>query len=47
MFLAEVGGMFFVTLVGTLVQLRLFRDEDVEKDDMFAAQDEGRKFGCF
>lgn len=41
------GGMIALTIAGSLVQLRLFRDEETDKEDMFAGEDEGRKCGCF
>jgi len=41
------GGMVVLTIAGSLVQLRLFRDEETDKEDMFAGEDEGRKCGCF
>ena len=44
---AYFGGFVVLFIVGALIQLRLFRDEDVDEDDMFENQDEARKCGCF
>jgi hypothetical protein len=33
--------------VGFIVQLRVFRDENVDKEDEFAGEEEGRRCGCF
>lgn len=42
-----LGGLVVLTVVGTLVQAYLFRDDSTDKDDMFDRQEEGRVCGCF
>jgi hypothetical protein len=42
-----LGGVVVGTLVGSLVQLYIFRDENKEDDDYLSAEDEGRVCGCF
>ena len=42
-----IVGIFFITAVGSGVQLYLFRDEGKEDDDFMATEDEGRTCGCF
>uniref|UniRef100_A0A7S3ISL7 Transmembrane protein 198 n=1 Tax=Strombidium inclinatum TaxID=197538 RepID=A0A7S3ISL7_9SPIT len=45
--LAYMVGLIVTTVVGTLVQLYIFRDENKDDDDFMAQQDEGRTCGCF
>jgi len=45
--LAYFGGNIVLAIVGSIVQLRIFRDENIDKEDEFAGEDEGRKCGCF
>lgn len=42
-----LGGVVVGTLVGSVVQLYLFRDENKDDNDYLAAEDEGRICGCF
>jgi len=46
---AYLGGFIALAVAGTLVQLRMIRDEDVDEDedDAFKGEDEDRTCGCF
>ena len=41
------GGMLGLFVIGTIVQLYLFRDEGKDEEDFMATEDESRKCGCF
>lgn len=41
------GGMLALFVIGTIVQLYLFRDEGKDEEDFMATEDESRKCGCF
>jgi len=46
---AYLGAFIVLAGVGTLFQLRMIRDEDIDEDedDAFKGEDEGRTCGCF
>jgi len=41
------SGLIVLTIIGSLVQFRLFRDEGKDDGDAFNGEDESRKCGCF
>lgn len=41
------GAIVGLAIIGSIVQLIVFRDDGIDKDDEFANQDESRVCGCF
>lgn len=42
-----LGSVFVGTLIGSVVQLYIYRDEEKEDDNFLASEEEGRTCGCF